>query len=56
MEQQDWYRAVLKEVLTENQEVLDFLTQQEKSDKEILDLFFGDSEPETEEQNFQLDQ
>ena len=55
--EQDWYRAVLKQVSTESQEVLDFLVQQEKSDKEVLDLFFGDfePEPELERQDFHLD-
>lgn len=57
--EQDWYRAVLKQVSSESQEVLDFLVQQEKSDKEVLDLFFGDSEPEPEpeleRQDFHLD-
>lgn len=55
--EQDWYRAVLKQVSSESQEVLDFLVQQEKSDKEVLDLFFGDSkpEPELERQDFHLD-
>lgn len=56
--EQDWYRAVLKQVSSESQEILDFLVQQEKSDKEVLNLFFGDSEepkPELERQDFHLD-
>lgn len=54
--EQDWYKAVLKEVSSESQEVLDFLVQQEKSDKEVLDMFFGaEPEPEPERQDFHLD-